>query len=99
MTNPDRRCDSSAALIASNARVQVMGQALAGQTLSSSGLLEILQGGLSDICSCERYGTMQQVYQDFILAMGRLFGHSHERGLPSQAAARTWIVADDQGRQ
>jgi len=52
-----------------NARVQVMGQALAGQTLSSSGLLEILQGGLSDICSCERYGTMQQVYQDFILAM------------------------------
>jgi hypothetical protein len=52
-----------------NARVQVMGQALAGQSLSTSGLLDILQGGLSDICSCERYGAMQQVYREFVLAM------------------------------
>eukprot|EP00927_Polykrikos_kofoidii_P036653 TRINITY_DN30939_c0_g1_i1.p1 TRINITY_DN30939_c0_g1~~TRINITY_DN30939_c0_g1_i1.p1 ORF type:complete len:873 (+),score=115.24 TRINITY_DN30939_c0_g1_i1:90-2708(+) len=37
-------------------RIQISGQSLAGQSLKSSGLIELLSAGFSDIAQCERYG-------------------------------------------
>jgi len=54
-------------------RIQVAGKALVGLTLESSGIAPCLEGGIADVITCWRYGSLQSITKEFELVLDDVF--------------------------